>query len=337
MSDFHTTVHSQIIPYLRYKVDTFRGGQLSTYLSKWKLLTTDQTILCTVRGEQFEFVSSPPHQIGYAPNSISKEHKSLLDQETADLLQRNIIVACDHEPGEFISPIFIVPKKDGKIRLILNLKKLNMYIKNSHFKMISIHSILRLVTPNCWMASLDLKDAYYSVQIDPDFQKYLKFWYNGKLYKYTVFPNGLCVCPRSFTKLLKPPLAHLRLNKHIICGYIDDFYLQGKTQSDCVENVIDSLNMLDSLGFVIHPDKSNFVPTQVIVFLGFEINSVEMKVRLTSSKIENFKTLLRETISRAHHIMIKSIAQVIGHMISSLPGVQFGPLHYRYLQYNTIQ
>ena len=122
MSDFDSAVHNQIIPYLRYKVDTFRAGQLSFYLSKWKSLTTDQTILGTVRGERFEFVPSPPDQIAYAPNSISKEHRSLLDQEITGLLQRNIIVPCDHEAGEFISPIFTVPKKDGKIRVILNLK-----------------------------------------------------------------------------------------------------------------------------------------------------------------------------------------------------------------------
>lgn len=94
--------------------------------------------------------------------------------------------------------------------------------------------------------------------------------------------------------------------------------------------------MLDSLGFVIHPDKSNFVPKQVIVFLGFEINSVNMSVKLTPSKIENLKALLSDTITRAHHIRIKSIAKVIGHMISSLPGVQFGPLHYRYLEMEKI-
>ena len=76
--------------------------------------------------------------------------------------------------GEFISPIFSVPKKDGNVRLILNLKKFNMFVENSHFKMESIHTVLTLVTPNCWMTSLDLKDAYYSVKIHPDFQKCFK-------------------------------------------------------------------------------------------------------------------------------------------------------------------
>ena len=100
-------------------------------------------------------------------------------------------------------PIFTVPKRDGNIRLIQNLKRLNVFIETSHFKWILTYHP-RLVTQNCSMASLDLKDAYYSVRIHPDFQKYLKFAYQGLQYKYTVFPNGLSSCLRKFTKMMKP-------------------------------------------------------------------------------------------------------------------------------------
>ena len=115
------------------------------------------------------------------------------------------------------------------MRLILNLKKLNSCITNSNFKMDTIRTILGLVTPYCLMASLDVKDAYYSVRKHPDFQKYFKVTYNGTLNKYTVFPNGLSICPRKFTKMMKPSLSHLRLMNNIISGYIDDLYLQGST------------------------------------------------------------------------------------------------------------
>jgi hypothetical protein len=54
--------------------------------------------------------------------------------------------------------------------------------------------------PRCFMASVDLKDAYYSVPASASDQKYLKF---------TCFPNGLACCPRLYTKLLKPVYASL--------------------------------------------------------------------------------------------------------------------------------
>ena len=42
----------------------------------------------------------------------------------------------------------------------------------------------------------------------------------GKLYKFTCFPNGLCSGPRNFIKLLKPPLAELRFDYAKIAAYI---------------------------------------------------------------------------------------------------------------------
>ena len=68
------------------------------------------------------------------------------------LKQKGHIVPCYHEFGQFISPIFSVLKKDGSVQLIHNLKKLNTFVENSHFKMVSIHTALNHVTPNCWMA-----------------------------------------------------------------------------------------------------------------------------------------------------------------------------------------
>ena len=93
--------------------------------------------------------------------------------EINSLLDKGVIVSCDHEPGEFISLIFTVPKMDDNVGLILNLTRLNSFIKNSHFKMDTIHTIPKLMTPNCWMASLDLKDDYVI------FQKRVRVFHRG--------------------------------------------------------------------------------------------------------------------------------------------------------------
>ena len=76
------------------------------------------------------------------------------------------------------------------------------------------------------MASRDLKDAYYSVPIHAQDQKYLKFQWNNEFYKYTCFANGLSPCPRMFTKLLKPVYSTLRQKGNALIGYIDDLYIQ---------------------------------------------------------------------------------------------------------------
>ena len=96
------------------------------------------------------------------------------------MLHKRIIRETSHEFTEFISPIFIVKKPDGGTRLILNLKELKEFVKYEQFKMDGINTIINMVTRNCFMATIDLKDAYYSVVISRLFQKFLKFKWKEK-------------------------------------------------------------------------------------------------------------------------------------------------------------
>ena len=69
---------------------------------------------------------------------------------------------------------------------------------------------------------------------------------------------------------MKPPIA--LDGRHIIAIYIDDLINIGLTFDECVKNVIASIKRLNSLEFVIHPDKSIYLPKQETTFLGFNIN-----------------------------------------------------------------
>ena len=186
-----------------------------------------------------------------------------------------------YSPGQIVSGIFSLPKKDGSLRLILNLKRFNEFVTHHHFKMDSRQAIITLVTPNCFMASIDMKDAYYSIPVKNEDRKYLRFKWEDQFYEFTRLPNGLSCAPRQFTKILKPPLASLHKQGHISTAHLDDLYLQGRTYDDCVKNVIDTTVLLHKLGLVVHPEKSSFISSQVLVILGFIINSLTMAIQLT--------------------------------------------------------
>ena len=79
-----------------------------------------------------------------------------------------------------MSPIFKVKKRDGGTRFILNLKELNEFVKYEHIEMDSIKNIINMFTRNCFMATIDLKDAYYIVAISRLFQKSLKYKWKEK-------------------------------------------------------------------------------------------------------------------------------------------------------------
>ena len=104
------------------------------------------------------------------------EHEySVVYQAIRKLIQKGVIMKVKYSPGQIASAIFLLPKKDGTFRLILNLKRFNEFVTHHHFKMDSLQAIIKLVTPNCFMASTDMKDAYYSIPVKNEDRKYLRF------------------------------------------------------------------------------------------------------------------------------------------------------------------
>lgn len=73
------------------------------------------------------------------------------------------------------------------------------------------------------------------------------------------------------------------------------------------------------------------IPTQELEFLGFLLNSISMTIRLPPSKAAHVKSACETLLSKTK-VTIRELAHVIGLLVSSLPGVQFGRLHYRQLE-----
>ena len=160
---------------LKYTPKNFHGGQIAEHIQEWQKLTSDRFVLQVVRGDTKEFENDIPIKHNAKNLSFSPEEEVEIQVILEEMLHKQIIRETTHESTEFVSPIFIVKKPDGGTRLILNLKELNEFVKYEHFKMDGIKTIINMVTRNCFMATIDLKDAYYSVAISRLFQKFLKF------------------------------------------------------------------------------------------------------------------------------------------------------------------
>ena len=115
-------------------------------------------------------------------------------------------------------------------------------------------------------------------------------------------------------------------------AHIDDYYLQSQTYEQCVGNVIDTIVLFDSLGWVIHPRKSILTPTQKLVTLGFMINSISMAIRLTADKANDLKQACGRLLKSYRPLTMTKVASVIGKIVASFPGVTYGPLYYRDLE-----
>ena len=195
----------------------------------------------------------------------------------------------------------------------------------------NILSVLPLLTKECYMASVDLRDAYYSIPIHAESRKYLRFMWDQELWQFKALPNGLSSAPRLFTKMTKPLLASLRQKGHTVVAYLDDTIIIGDTESATKQAITATTELFSSLGFIIHPEKSVLQPSQEIEFLGFKLNTKNMKISLPQSKAKDIKEVCIGLLEKKRP-SIREVAKVIGKLVATFPASQFGPLHYRTLE-----
>jgi len=165
------------------------------------------------------------------------------------MLSTRVVVIANEEKDQFISSIFTVPKSDGCRRFILNLKKLNKFLKVQHFKMEDIRTAVNLMSKGCYLAVLVQQDAYHMIPIHSSCRKFLRFRWMGVLYEYTCLPFGLSVAPWLYTKILKPVLATLRSQSFENVSYLDDLLIIGQTYAKCYANVECTISLFTRLGF----------------------------------------------------------------------------------------
>ena len=157
----------------------FMLGKLKNYLPAWAAMTSDPIILDAIKHYHIEFISQVPMQV-HEPRQIncSTTEREIIRQEISKLLLKGVIEIAHNPDSGFVSNVFVTPKKDGSYRMILNLQQLNEFVVYQHFKVDNIQTALRLVRPQCFMASVDLKDAYYSVPIALEHRYFLML--NGR-------------------------------------------------------------------------------------------------------------------------------------------------------------
>ena len=91
-----------------------------------------------------EFDTKPSQIVTPNAKRFSSLECEVIDSEIEKLLGKSVIKPSEHEIGEFISSIFVRPKKDATHRMILNLKSLNKHVNYYHFKMDTLSHVLTL-------------------------------------------------------------------------------------------------------------------------------------------------------------------------------------------------
>ena len=188
-------------------VGKFQAGALENHVDKWTEITSDSWVLETITGYKIDFLSDPFQIKCPVEIKCSDQEKDIVNNEIQEMILKGAVELVPSRPDQFLSNLFIVPKKNGSFRPVINLKGLNKFVRYEHFKQETFNYVLELLQPYDFLTSIDLKDAYFSIPIHPDYRKYLRFSWNNNILEFACLAFGLASAPRIFTKILKPVFA----------------------------------------------------------------------------------------------------------------------------------
>ncbi|MEW8547235.1 MAG: reverse transcriptase domain-containing protein [Candidatus Thiodiazotropha sp.] len=237
-------------------------------------------------------------------HSSAKPGSPLYDKATEQVkkeIEAGHYVVCDDKP-DIISPMATIPKPDGDVRLIHDCsrptgKAVNDYCTSEwHQKFSRVDDAAAIMTPGCFFGKVDLRSAYRSVKISQESQKVTGFKWNfeGKdLYlKDTRLPFGGKLSPGIFHRLTQAVKRMMgRKGFNLLIVYLDDFLVMADSKEACAKALLCLIQLLRRLGFAIHWGKV-VDPTNRITFLGIELDSIAMSLRLPEDKLSSFRNEL---------------------------------------------
>ena len=104
---------------------------------------------------------------------------------------------------------------------------------------------------------------------------------------------------------------------HESTSFIDDSCLTSDSYGECKQNIKDTVELFEKLGFVVRSEKSVFEPSKRVRYLGFWFDSSNMTVTMTDEKKDKVKREYSK-LKKFKRFTIRSLAQVIA-MVSLFP------------------
>ena len=306
---------------------TFVQGRLRERLPFWKdvLQAPLPVVECIEQGYRLPLKHLPPPYV-HQNHCSTRTHRDFVEGAVRDLLANCCILKVEKQPV-VCSPLSVVSSSTGKQRLVLNLRYLNQYMHVVKFKYEDLRTAALMFEIHEYLFKFDLKSGYHHVDIHPDHYQFLGFQWENKgepcYYVFSVLPFGLCTAPYLFTKLMRPLIKLWRGKGLKAIIYLDDGIVSVKGERQAREASVLVKRDLERAGFVINIEKSCWVPSHIIDWLGFRIDLAKGVFSVPPEKLDALKAVVKH-VRGSPTVPARQLASVIGKIISMSLGL--GPI-----------
>jgi hypothetical protein len=233
-------------------------------------------------------------------------------------LDEGIVVKVPRSEVAYLNPTFLVPKRGGKFRKILDCRGLNAELRDVHFRMEGVEVTQALIREGDWGTSLDFKSAFSHVPVHPDLRSFLCFEYRGEAYQYRGMPFGVKHAPRVFTRLMKRAVTAVRKRWGVrMTFYMDDSLLLFPDRETAERQTKEIAAFLQGLGWTLSQEKCQFEPSQQIEFLGWKWDLRTCTICMAENKQHSLAAKLARWIRIAEsreRRRVRKLAKLIGRL-----------------------
>ncbi|XP_072019664.1 uncharacterized protein [Amphiura filiformis] len=296
------------------------SGRLKSHQEFWHKIGAPDFILDIVKyGYVIPFYDLPPNQ-------FSRNNKSALDngdfvtRAISDLVKLGTVEVC-HIAPHVINPLTVSVQSNGKKRLILDLRLVNQFIHKKSVKFEDMRTALLFLKKGGYMFKFDLKSGYHHVDIHPSHQTFLGFKWtvDGKstMFRFTSLPFGLSSAAFLFTKTVRPLVKKWRSEGKNIVVFLDDGlgFADSFVEANSVSEEIKA--DLIASGFVPNVQKSIWLPTQYMEWLGYSIDTQSGSFKVLEKRVQD---IYQSCLGMLDSLKKSSFGRVSARLLASITG-----------------
>ncbi|XP_028292970.1 uncharacterized protein K02A2.6-like [Gouania willdenowi] len=170
----------------------------------------------------------------------------------------------------YASPIVIVKKKDGTIRLCVDYRQLNSKTRRDAFPLPRIEESLDALSGAKWFSTIDLASGYNQVPVAEHDKMKTAFCTPFGLFKFNRMPFGLCNAPSTFQRLMERMFGSQHCQSLLL--YLDDVVVYSTSIDDHLQRLGAVLSRLQREGLKVKLSKCDFFKKEV-KYLGHVISA----------------------------------------------------------------
>jgi transposase InsO family protein len=183
------------------------------------------------------------------PYPVPHAHRKVFKEELDRLVELGVLSKTG--PAKFLSPTFIIPKKDGRVRFVSDFRKLNKIIKRKVYHLPIIHDILRKRSGYRYFTKLDISMQYYTFELEEASKELCTICTPFGNYQYNRLPMGVKQAPDIAQEIMEELLRPYDESD----VYIDDIGIFSSTWDEHLYSLDRILRLLQENNFTVNPLK----------------------------------------------------------------------------------